>query len=792
MLRAKNLEVRRAAVLGAGVMGAQIAAHFANAGIPVVLFELAAEEGDANAMVKKAIGMLEKLKPPPLATTSQLRDITPANYRDDLSLLKHCDLVIEAIAERIDLKKSLYGKISPHIDGQAVLASNTSGLSITELAGTLPPALAERFAGVHFFNPPRYMHLVELIPHATTQTEVLTGLETVLTRELGKGVVYAKDTPNFIGNRIGGFSILSTMHHTERFELGFDTVDALTGPDIGRPKSATYRTVDVVGLDTMGHVIGTMTQQLLEDPWHSYFTVPKWLEGLVEHGALGQKTGAGIYRKQRNGIGVLDLSTGEYRPVDTTVSEEVLDMLRIQNPADRMAALRDSNHREAQFLWSIHRDLFHYCAYHLADIADSAREVDSAIRWGYGWKQGPFEIWQASGWSEIAQWIQEDIETGNSMANVSLPEWVLAPNRKSIHGPNGSFSPAKEANLPRSDLPVYRRQLVPVSLLDEPQARGTTIEETDDVRLWTFDDDVLILSLKTKMHTLGPGVIEGIQRGVQLADDDYKGLIIWQPTEPFSVGADLSGAAGLVQQGDVAGLGRLVQSLQGALMKLKYASVPTVAAVRGMALGGGCEIALQCSRIVAAHESYFGLVEAGVGLLPAGGGLKELATRAVDNTQAGDTFPLLQKLFEQVAMAKVSGSAREAVEMGYMRASDCVVMHPDEVLYVAHQQVRALQEAAYKPPSPQRRWPAAGRVAIANLKAGMVNMLEGHFISPHDFDIGSRIATVLCGGDVDSGSQITEDWLLGLEREHFITLAQNEKTQERIMHMLKTGKPLRN
>lgn len=792
MRRPEFFNVRRAAVLGAGVMGAQIAAHLANARIPVVLFELAAEDGDPNIPAKNAIGTLRKLKPPPFSTNAQSVDITPANYRTDLKLLEDCDFVIEAIAEQITLKKSLYEKIAPYIDDTTVLASNTSGLSITELANTLPPPVAEQFAGVHFFNPPRYMSLVELIPHAKTRPEVMIGLETFLTRDLGKNVVHAKDTPNFIGNRIGVFSMLSTMHHAERLELGFDTVDALTGLEIGRPKSATYRTVDVVGLDTMSHVIGTMTRQLLDDPWHDYFVVPEWLEKFLAQGLLGQKTGAGIYRKQGGIIEVFDIFTTEYRTADKTVPADVQEILRIPSPDTRMATLRQSDCREAQFLWSIYRDLFHYCAYHLAEIADSARELDSAMRWGYGWQLGPFEIWQASGWSQVVQWIQADIDAGKTMASAKLPAWASAPNREGVHGPSGSFSPTTGADLPRPNLPVYHRQLRPAKLTGETPVHGTTIEETGAVRLWTIDNDILILSLKTKMHTLGPGVIEGIQRGVELAEAAHKGMIIWQPSEPFSAGADLGGVAELVRQGKMNSLERLVKSFQDALLNLKYASVPTVAAVRGIALGGGCEIALQCARIVAAHESYFGLVEAGVGLLPAGGGLKELALRTVTETRVGDTFPLTQKFFEQVAMAKVSASAREALDMSYLRPSDCIVMHPEEILHVAHQQILAMHESVYKPPSRNHRWPVAGRVGIANLKAGMINMLEGHFISPYDFEIGSRIATVLCGGEVDRGSEVSETWLLGLERQHFLTLASEEKTRERIMHTLKTGKPLRN
>ena len=790
MLTSNGFQLNRAAVLGAGVMGAQIAAHLANSGIPTLLYELPAKDGKPNDLAEKAVQRLKKLKPPPLATASQLVDVIPANYEEHLSLLGNCDLIIEAIAERMDWKKSLYDQIENHVHQNAVLASNTSGLSITELAGVLPKDLARRFVGVHFFNPPRYMHLVELIPHADTEDRVMDGLESALTTDTGKGVVRAKDTPNFIGNRIGVFSMLMTMHHTLEFELGFDTVDALTGPALGRPKSATYRTADVVGLDTMGHVIGTMRDQLEQDPWHAYFQVPTWLEKLVQAGALGQKTGAGIYRKDKDGIKVLDLASADYRPTTKDVSDDVSEILKIRDAEKRLSALRDSDNPQAQFLWAIHRDLFHYCAYHLADVADSARELDNAIRWGYGWRQGPFELWQAGDWQKVAKMIQSDIESGKSMCSKPLPDWVASQTH--VHTQNGSYSPSTNAMSARSTLSVYERQLFPARLLGESLSTGKTVEETDDVRLWTLDDEVLILSFKTKKNTIGPGVITRIEHAVNLAEAGYKGLVVWQAQEPFSFGADLSGAAQVVQQGDVGGLKGIIKALQDALMKLKYASIPSIAAVRGMALGGGCELMLQCSRVVAAHESYIGLVEAGVGLLPGGGGLKEFAIRAHDQTLAGDSFSLRQKFFQNIAMAKVSGSAREAREMGFLRDTDTVVMHADEILYVAHQQVRALHESGYKPPSPNRTWPAGGRDSIGTFKAGMVNMLEGRFISEHDFEIGSRIATVISGGEVNPGTPITEEWLLTLERENFASLAFMEKTQQRVMHTLTTGKPLRN
>jgi 3-hydroxyacyl-CoA dehydrogenase len=787
-----KLLVRRAAVLGAGVMGAQIAAHLTNAGVDTVLFDLPAKEGHPDGIVLKAIANLGKLSPAPLGSKSLGDAITPANYETGLEQLKDCDLIIEAIAERMDWKQDLYKKIAPFVADHAVLASNTSGLGINALSEVLPEQLRHRFCGVHFFNPPRYMHLAELIPAKTTDAAVLEGLETFLTTTLGKGVVYAKDTPNFIGNRIGVFSILATIHHTAENGLGFDEVDAVTGPLIGRPKSATYRTSDVVGLDTMAHVIKTMADTLPNDPWHQYFAAPKWLQALIGKGALGQKTGAGIFRKVGKDIVVLDLEKQDYRPADRAAAPEVVEILKIKSPAEKFAKLRESQHPQAKFLWAVFRDLFHYSAYHLADIADTARDVDLAIRWGYGWSLGPFETWQAAGWKQVAQWIADDIVAGKAMSNAPLPDWVF-DGREGVHAAEGSYSPVKNAKLPRSALPVYQRQRFPDPLLGEAFPQGETVYENDGVRMWTDGDGVAVVGFKTKMNTVSDAVLDGLQAAIGKAEQDFKGLVIWQQKEPFSAGADLAGALGALQAGKIAEFEAMVANFQATSQRIKYSLVPVVAAVRGLALGGGCEFQMHSARTVASLESYIGLVEAGVGLLPAGGGLKEIAVRASQAAgPGGDVFAELKRTFETVAMAKVSTSAFEAKELGLLRATDHVVFNAYEQLYVAKQQVLAVAESGYRPPLPARRIQVAGDVGISTFKMMLVNMLEGRFISEYDYEIATRIATVVCGGEIDRGSLVDEEWLLKLERKHFVELAQQEKTQARIGHMLKTGKPLRN
>ncbi len=787
-----QLRIRKVAVLGAGVMGAQIAAHLVNADVDTLLFDLPAKEGDKNGIVMKAIANLGKLSPAPLALKSKAAAIIPANYEQHLALLADCDLIIEAIAEKMEWKKDLYEKIAPHVSAHAIVASNTSGLSINALADAMPASVRPRFCGVHFFNPPRYMHLAEVIPCKGTEKAVLEGLETFLTTTLGKGVVYAKDTPNFIGNRIGVFSILAGMHHTERLGLGFDEVDALTGPLIGRPKSATYRTSDVVGLDTMAHVIKTMHDTLPNDPWHRYFQAPAWIQGLIAKGALGQKTGAGIYMKKGKDIVVLDLAKQDYRPTGLEAHPEVVEILKIKNPAEKFAKLRAHAHPQAQFLWAIFRDLFHYAAFHLASIADTARDVDFAMRWGYGWNLGPFETWQAAGWQQVAGWIAEDIAAGKTMDSAPLPAWVN-DGRSGVHSAEGSFSPEHKATLPRSTLAVYGRQRFPETVIGEAAAApGTTVFETDAVRLWTDGDGIAVLSFKTKMHTVSDGVLSGILQAIDIAEKDFRGMVIWQPKEPFSAGADLAGALGALKEGRLDDFTAMVATFQAASQRIKYSLVPVVSAVRGLALGGGCEFQMHSARTVVALESYIGLVEAGVGLLPAGGGLKEIAARASAKAKGGDVFAELKPMFEAVAMGKVSASAFEAKELGLLRDNDVVVFHQHELLHVAKHTALAMAESGYRPPLPNRSIVAAGDVGIATFKMMLVNMLEGRMISPHDMEIATRIATVLCGGEIDRGALVDEDWLIRLERDHFVALAQMPKTQERIAHMLKTGKPLRN
>ncbi|MCI2807851.1 3-hydroxyacyl-CoA dehydrogenase/enoyl-CoA hydratase family protein [Eoetvoesiella caeni] len=795
--------IGKVAVCGAGVMGAQIAAHCVNAGVPVVLFDLPAKEGDKSAIAKRAIAGLQKMNPAPLGTPGLADAITPANYEDDMHRLAECDLVIEAIAERMDWKLDLYKKLAPFIKPGAIIASNTSGLSITALSQALPEALRHRFSGVHFFNPPRYMPLVELIPTADTTPALVSQLETFLTSQLGKGVVRAKDTPNFIGNRIGVFGILSVFAQAAKASLPVDVVDDLTGTRLGRAKSGTFRTADVVGLDTLAHVIATMRDQLPDDPFHASFGLPAVVSALIEKGALGQKAGAGFYRKEGKAILRVDPAKGGYVPADGKADDAVAALLAERDPGKRLQALRESSHPQAQFVWAVLRDAFHYAAVHLADIADNARQVDQAMVWGFGHAQGPFELWQAAGWRQVAQWVADDIAAGRALSSAPLPDWASSGpvwEAQGVHTAQGSWNPHTQSFQPRSSLPVYQRQVAAPRLVGEATGLSETVVfENEAVKAFTLPaphpEDVLLLSFKSKMHTLGPDVIQGIVHAVDVAEGSFKALVIGQLTEPFSAGADLKSMLPLFAQGGIKAVEPVERAMQDMVQRVRYAQVPVVAALAGMALGGGCELAVHCAKRVAHFETYMGLVEVGLGLVPGSGGLAYCARRAAElQSETNPDIPLLallKKFALAVASAQVSKSALDAREIGYMLPSDTVVMNRYELLYVAVREAAMLAQAGWRPPL-QQAFPVAGRDAIATLKVQLVNMQVGGFISAHDFTVAEKVAYVMCGGDVDPGSLVDDEWMLSLERQAFLGLLADPKTQERIMGFVKTGKPVRN
>ncbi|WP_299146713.1 3-hydroxyacyl-CoA dehydrogenase family protein, partial [uncultured Comamonas sp.] len=637
----------------------------------------------------------------------------------------------------------------------------------------------------------------------------LDQLEAFVTSGLGKGVVRAKDTPNFVANRIGIAGILSTMKEVEKYGLTFDVVDDLTGKKLGRASSGTFRTADVVGLDTMAHVIKTMQDNLSlqSDPFYESFGTPPVLAKLIELGNLGQKTKAGFFKKVGRDILRFELVSEDYVPAGAKADDVYARMLK-RPAAERLKLLREATGAEGQFLWAILRNGFHYAALHLGDIAETARDVDQAMRWGFGMKQGPFELWQEAGWLEVAKMVQEDIAAGKALCQAPLPDWVFkgpVADAGGVHTAQGSWSPSAGKFIARRALPVYARQHFPEKLLGEDnlpdwRVAGTTISDGGGVRVWTLDqncqDDerVLIASIKSKMHAISPAVIEELSEALDLAEREYAGLVIWSGDAPFSVGADLQAAMPAFIAAGIDAIDGLQQELQGLMLRIRYAQVPVVSAIHGMALGGGCELAVHSARRVAHMESYIGLVEVGVGLVPGAGGLTYIARRAAECAEKStgkDLLPFLTEGFTAAAMAKVGTSAIESRALGYLLDSDLIVPHKDELLFVAINEARAMSRGGWRAPM-KRHFPVAGRNGIATIRGSLVNMRGGGFISDHDQHIATLIAEVVCGGDVDAGTLVNEEYLMRLERKAFCALIQHPKTQERILGMLNTGKPVRN
>lgn len=786
-----KITIKKAAVLGAGVMGAQIAAFLVNAGVSTKLYDLPSSGKDSSEISRGAVKALSKLRPSPLALPEEASLIEPCNYETDLEKLQECDFIIEAISERKSYKLELYEKILPFIHDKAIVATNTSGISITELSKAFPDNVQKRFLGVHFFNPPRYMKLVECIPHKGTDTNLVDALEEFLVVRLGKGVVYAKDTPNFVGNRVGVFAMLSVLKHAQTYNLAPDVVDALTGPLIGRPRSATYRTMDVVGLDTMKHVIQTLKEDLKDDPFKDIFELPAWIDALVSKGALGQKTRQGVYKKQGEKIFVFDPSQSTYRPAQTTPPKEIVDIFK-QPPGQSLPALKESNHPAAQFLWACFRDLFHYCAYTLPEIAENTRDVDLALRWGYGWQQGPFEFWQRAGASTLSKLINEDIQAGKALGKQALPDWINQSDDKAFYKESAAFSPNAKTYQKRKQLPFYERQLDFDRVLEEPAFEGKVIFENNGLQMWHLNDGNAIVSFKTKKNCISQDVLEGMIEAVDRAEKEYESLIIWQKNGPdFSVGANLKEITAAIQAREFSKIDNMISLFHQVAMRLKYASIPTLAAITGMSLGGGTEFALHTHKRVAAFESYIGLPEVGIGVIPAGGGCKELAMDAYRYALQSYDLKPLEKVFEQVAKAEVSSSSKDAQRRWYLRPFDKQVVNKDEVLFEAIREANALKGPNFYPQLPQAV-SVAGKTAYANFLSFLTNMREGQFISDHDYTIGSKLANVFSGGQVDEGTFISEQRFLDLEKAAFMELVESPLTLARIEHTLKTGKPLRN
>jgi len=800
------------AVLGSGTMGGQIAAHFANLGFDTLMFDTSEEA------LSKSLAMMKKLKPTPFASPSVSASIKTATY-DNLDALSSCDFIIESIVENLDIKKQLFKKISPHVNDNAVLVTNTSGLSIQQIAETSPESLRSRIFGVHFFNPPRYMPLVELIRTSYSDESLLNKAEGFITSALGKEVVYAKDSPAFVANRIGVFSFMAVLKHAENFNLPADTVDALTGKRIGRPVSATFRTLDVVGLDVMANVVKNIYENAKDDPWIELFKIPDWIEALIEKGSLGSKTRKGIYEKIGKDIRVFDPNDGEYRLSDKTISSKVKKILKdcgsIENA---LLELSKSDDPQAQFLWSVHRDVFHYTAFHLEHIAETARCVDLALKSGFAWQKGIFEQVQITGWSQVRELLNKDLKEGKTLSSQALPAWVM--DQPFVYSDEGAFDPNKSQFIPRSSHPVYERHLNKALLNGEKQNQFDILIDAESTKLIDIGNGIASVSFKTKMNVLSSSVLTELPECLDyLENNGFHALVFRQEQEHFCAGANLYEVISAVKLGllekdpgiaskakkkafevmhpELPKLGKLysikktVRMLQDLLMRLKHGKILTIAAVDGLALGGGCELLLHCNKVVASMNSYIGLVEVGIGALPAGCGSKEMALRAYLNKESDDIFPLLSKHFEQIAMAKVSASALEAREMGYLTSEDVIIANPNELLYVAKHQALAMLESGFRPPLDDT-FKVVGKAGHANIMAQVANLFEGHFMSEHDKYCISSLAKVMTGSLVEENTVVNSKMILDLERKYFVELLGTQKTQDRIEYMLRNSKPLRN
>ena len=747
--------VGKAAVLGAGVMGAQIAAHLANAGVPTLLYDLSAEAA------REGLQRARALKPDPFFTKDTHALITIGSF-DDLTALRACDWIVEAIVERLDAKRSLLERVERHAAPAAVLSSNTSGIPLADIAAERGDSFRARWLGTHFFNPPRYLPLLEVIPTEQTGHGVVEAIATFADRRLGKGVVLAKDTPGFIANRIGVYGAMRVFEAMTAGRYTVDEVDAITGPAIGRPKSATFRTLDLAGLDILAHVANGLAARLPGAEGHA-FAVPPLLEELVRRGWTGAKSGRGFYRKDERGeIQALDAETFTYRP-SVRPRFASLDAARaIQDAGERLRTLFLGSDRVGEFLRATLAPTLLYAARIAPVVAQSPGDVDRAMRWGYGWELGPLESLRAIGVEHVLKALPAAERDAEAVMAGVLPAAAREPEQCGLQ------------------------------LLKRARAQNRVVRRNPGASLLDLGDGVLCVEFHSKMNAIGGDTIQMLELGLQEAAANFAALVVGNDAQHFSAGANLMLLLLEAQEANWDEVDLMVRAFQRATMALKHAPVPVVVATAGMTLGGGCEIALHAHRVQAAAETYIGLVETGVGLIPAGGGTKEMLARAMDDVPAAsDALPFVQRAFETIAFAKVSSSAPDARLLGYLRDVDGMTMNRERL--IADAKALALSRAAnYVPQTPRAAIRVGGAGLLATLKLGVHLAWRSGRISDHDALIARKLAWILAGGNAPAASTLTEEQLLDLEREAFLSLCGERRTQERIAHTLKTGKPLRN
>lgn len=793
-------QINRVAVLGAGVMGATIAAHLANAGLEVLLLDIVPRELTEqekakgltleSSLVRNRIALhgrdgLLKMKPAPFYLKEYVAQIEVGNLEDDLAKLNTCDWVIEVVVEYMPIKLELLKKLIPHMAPGAILSTNTSGLSANEMAEVLPPEIRSNFLVTHFFNPPRYMRLMEIVPCQKTDPAVVQGMADFISKRLGKGIVYAKDTPNFIGNRIGVYAIYKAMQHMVEMDMTVEEVDAIAGPATARPKSAAFRTADLVGLDTLAHV-GTNSYDLLpDDEEREVFKLPDFMKKMIDQGWLGNKSKQGFYKKEmvdgKRQIFYLDHISGEYKPLAKPKFASVGMVKQIDDPGQKVKMIVGGSDKGAEFAWKSIRDTLIYAFNRIPEIADDVVNIDNAMKWGFNWEVGPFEMLDAIGVAAFVKRAEKD--------GVAVPEKMKAV--ESFYRYNNAGQKEFYDVLAGAYAPVPAKEgQIQLEILKKV---GKVVEKNANCSVIDLGDGVFGFEFHSKMNAISGDILSMTHKAIKRAEEEGVGLVIGNNGANFSVGANLMMLAVAMAEGAYDDINMVLRSFQKATMAVKYAKVPVVSAPFNMALGGGCEFCLHSDAINAYAETYMGLVEIGVGLLPGGGGTKEMGLRAVELAQKynTDVQPFIFKHFEQIAMAKVSMGAAELKGMSYMRDSDSITMDIDRLIGDAKQKVLGLA-VNYRPKQPAKNIPAPGRGIASSIKSQLWNMKMGNFISEYEAEMGTIIAQVMCGGDVNPGTLVSEEYLLQLERENFLKLCGNKKTAQRVQHMLKTGKPLRN
>ncbi len=771
------LHIKNVAVLGTSAMAAQIAAHFVNAGFSVYLFDLPGTKKQKNLLADDALHGLNTLKPSPLLKHNWTSYIIPSNYEDDIEKLKTCDLIIESIPDQLEWKIDLFKRIAPYVNDHCIIGTNTSNLTIQSIAKEIPKNIRPRFCGIHFFNPPRYLPLIELIKHDKTDPDILNSLENFLIIFLGKFIIRARDTPCFIGNRIGMFVLLTALRAAETFDLRLDVVDKLTGPLIGHAKSATLGALDLVGLDTFANAVRNVARQFPNDPWHSEFQVPDYIEQLIDRDILGLKTGMGIYKSSHGKRQIYDIKDGSYRPVTGQVHKDVLAILDEPNAKKRFKKLQESKIPDARFLWTYYRDIWHYTAYHLSELADTVRDIDDVMLWGFAWSQGPFNLWQEMGWLDIAEAIKSEISEGETPVDVPLPDWVFDLGKQGCYDGESGYNPTTKQYQLQRQLPIYQKL--------KPKFSKTLYE--DDAVIMRDDENIAILSFKTKMGIVTQDVVTGIRHALSIAEKQSDAFIIWQETGPnFSVGADLNAYQTILEKKNYALFESRLDNVQACCMQLRYAEIPTVAALKGYVLGDGCEIAMHCLSRVAHIETQMGLVESTLGITPAGGGCKEMVLRANELAGDRDLMQWLSNYFICLLNGRTSSNAVVAQEWGFLKSSDVLIMNPEELLFTAKQNAISLVSDGYVPPR-KPRMRVVGDTGWAQMATYLINQYEGGFISEHDYIIGHQLAKILSGGILNADSIVTEEWLMRLEREAFLELIRMPETIKRVELKLKRG-----